>query len=140
MSVLYIAYINRLQDTRRKCHPCTYRFLDHMIPICPVFRKCDRHTEFPVYRNVPKMWPVLLFNIFIVKEICVLVTGNVSEISCVLAQEICPKFCPLLFQEISRFPGVGNVHAMNKKCELSCTFHRILLPRKFRILPVYICV
>ena len=48
-------------------------------------------------------------------------------------QEICLKFCPILYQKMSKFPGVGNVHTMNRKCELSCTFHGISWPGKFRI-------
>ena len=55
-------------------------------------------------------------------------TRNVLEMSCVLAQEICLKFCPILYLEMSKFPGVGNVYPMKTKCELSCTFHGISLP------------
>ena len=68
---------------------------------------------------------------------CVLATGNVPEMSCVLATgnlpEILPYTVPENVKEILKFPGVGNVHTMNRKCELSCTFHGISWPRKFRI-------
>ena len=69
---------------------------------------------------------------------CVLVTGHVPGMSCVLAQKMCLKFCPIAtvpgkVKEMSKFPGVGNVYTMNKKCKLCCTFHGISLPRKFRI-------
>ena len=47
--------------------------------------------------------------------------------------EILSHTAPGKVKEMSKFPGVGNVHAMNKKCELSCTFHEISLPRKLRI-------
>ena len=67
----------------------------------------------------------------------VLATGNVPEISCVLATgnlpEILPYTVPENVKESSKFPGVGNAHTINRKCELSCTFHRIFCPRKFRI-------
>ena len=76
--------------------------------------------------------------------------GNVLEMSCILhgyrkcaqnfmcpgsgnVPEILPYTAPGIVNEMSKFPGVGNVHATNKKCELSCTFHEISLPRKFRI-------
>ena len=66
-----------------------------------------------------------------------LVKGNVPEISCVLATgnlpEILPYTVPGNVKKMSKFPGVGNVHTMNRKCELSCTFHGISWPRKFRI-------
>ena len=66
-----------------------------------------------------------------------LVEGNVPEISCVLATgnlpEILPYTVPGNVKKMSKFPGVGNVHTMNRKCELSCTFHGISWPRKFRI-------
>ena len=66
-----------------------------------------------------------------------LVIGNVPEMSCVLATgnlpEILPYTVPENVKEISKFPGVGNLHTMNRKCELSCTFHGISWPRKFRI-------
>ena len=63
--------------------------------------------------------------------------GNVLEMSCVLATgnvpEILPYTAPGKVKEMSKFPGVANVHATNKKCELSCTFHGIFLPSwKFR--------
>ena len=66
-----------------------------------------------------------------------LVKGNVPEMSCVLATgklpEILPYTVPGNVKKMSKFPGVGNVHTMNRKCELSCTFHGISWPRKFRI-------
>ena len=66
-----------------------------------------------------------------------LVIGNVSEMSCILATgnlpEILPYTVPGNVKEMSKFPEVGNVHTMNRKCELSCTFHGISWPRKFRI-------
>ena len=66
-----------------------------------------------------------------------LVIGNVPEMSCVLATgnlpEILPYTVPGNVKKMSKFPGVGNVHTMNRKCELSCTFHGISWPRKFRI-------
>ena len=37
------------------------------------------------------------------------------------------------YQGNAKIPGVGNVYIMNRKCELSCTFHGISWPRKFRI-------
>ena len=68
---------------------------------------------------------------------CVLATGNVPEMSRVLATgnppEILPYTVPGNVKKMSKFPGVGNVHTMNRKCELSCTFHGISWPRKFRI-------
>ena len=68
---------------------------------------------------------------------CVLATGYVPEISTVLATgnlpEILPYTVPGNVKEKSKFPGVGNVHTINRKCELSCTFHEISWPRKFRI-------
>ena len=68
---------------------------------------------------------------------CVLATGNVPEMSYVLATgnlpEILPYTVPGNVKEISKFPGVGNFHTMNRKFELSCTFHGISWPRKFRI-------
>ena len=36
--------------------------------------------------------------------------------------EILPYTAPGKVKEMLKFPGVGNVHAMNNKCELSCTF------------------
>ena len=42
--------------------------------------------------------------------------------------EILPYTVPGKVKQISKFPGVGNVHTMNKKCELSCTFRGISLP------------
>ena len=55
-----------------------------------------------------------------------LYTGNVPEMSCVLATgnvpEILPYTVPGNVKEMSKFPGVGNVHTMNRKCELSCIF------------------
>ena len=66
-----------------------------------------------------------------------LVKGNVPEMSCVLATgnllEILPYTVPGNVKKMSKFPGVGNVHTMNRKCELCCTFHGISWPRKFRI-------
>ena len=66
-----------------------------------------------------------------------LVKGNVPEMSCVLATgnlpEILPYTVPGNVKKMSKFPGVGTVHTMNRKCELSCTFHGISWPRKFRI-------
>ena len=66
-----------------------------------------------------------------------LVKGNMPEMSCVLAignlPEILPYTVPGNVKKMSKFPGVGNVHTMNRKCELSCTFHGITWPRKFRI-------
>ena len=60
---------------------------------------------------------------------CVLASGNVPEMSCVLATgnlpEILPYTVPGNVKKILKFPGVGNVHTMNRKCELSCTFHGI---------------
>ena len=68
---------------------------------------------------------------------CVLATGNVPEMSRVLVTgnlpEILPYTVPGSVKEMLKFPGVGNVHTMNRKCELSCTFHGISWPRKFRI-------
>ena len=68
---------------------------------------------------------------------CVLATRNIPEISCVLATgnlpEILPYTLPGNVKEISKFPGVGNFHTMNRKYELSCRFHEISWPRKFRI-------
>ena len=68
---------------------------------------------------------------------CVLARGNVPEMSCVLATgnlpEILPYTVPGKVKKMSKFPGVENVHTMNRKCELSCTFHGISWPRKFRI-------
>ena len=68
---------------------------------------------------------------------CVLATGNVPEMSCVLATgnlpEILPYTAPGNVKKMSIFPGVGNVHTINRKCELSCTFHGVSWPRKFRI-------
>ena len=64
----------------------------------------------------------------------VLATGNLPE--------ILPYTVPRNVKEMSKFPGVGNVHTMNRKCELSCTFHGISWPRKFRIsssVPYYQC-
>ena len=54
-----------------------------------------------------------------------LATGNVPE--------ILPYTVPGNDKEMSKFPGVGNVHTVNRKCELSYTFHGISWPRKFRI-------
>ena len=68
-----------------------------------------------------------------------LATGNVPEMSCVLATGNVPEILDLPYtvpgnvKEISKFPRVGNVHTMNRKCELSCAFHGISWPRKFRI-------
>ena len=66
-----------------------------------------------------------------------LVKGNVLEKSCVLATgnlpEILPYTVPGNVKKMSKFPGVGNVHTMNRKCELCCRFHGISWPRKFRI-------
>ena len=47
--------------------------------------------------------------------------------------EILPYTAPGKVKEMSKYPDVRNVHATNKKCELSCTFNEISLPRKFRI-------
>ena len=67
----------------------------------------------------------------------VLAAENVPEMSYVLATgnlpEILPYTVPGNVTKMSKFPGVGNVHIMNRKCELSCTFHGISWPRKFRI-------
>ena len=68
---------------------------------------------------------------------CVLATGNVPEVSCVLATGHLPEILPYTVQEnvkeISKFPGVGNIHTMYRKYELSWTFHGISWHRKFRI-------
>ena len=53
-------------------------------------------------------------------------------------EEMCLKFCPIAtgpgkVKEMLKFPAVGNVHAMNKICEPSCTFRGISLPRKFPV-------
>ena len=37
-------------------------------------------------------------NVHVLEMSCVLATGNVPEISCVLVQEMCLKFCPILHQ------------------------------------------
>ena len=67
----------------------------------------------------------------------VLATGNVPEMSCVLATGNVPKILcytvPGNVKEMSKLPGVGNVHIINRTCELSCTFYGISWPRKFRI-------
>ena len=64
-------------------------------------------------------------------------TGNVPEMSCVLAtgnmHEILLYSIPGNVKEMSKFSGVGNVHTMNRKCELSSTFHGISWPRKFSL-------
>ena len=68
---------------------------------------------------------------------CVLTTGNVPEMSCILATgnvpEILPYTVPRKVKEMSKFLGIGNVHTMNRKSELSFTFDGISWPRKFRI-------
>ena len=53
-------------------------------------------------------------------------------------QEMCLKFCPIAtvpgsVKEISKFPGVGNVHSINRKGELFCPFHEISWARKFPV-------
>ena len=64
---------------------------------------------------------------------CILATGNVPEMSCVLATGNLPKILPYTVpenvKETSKYPGVGNVHTMNRKSELSYTFHGISWPR-----------
>ena len=60
--------------------------------------------------------------------------GNVLEMSCVLTTGNVPEILDLPYtasgkvKEMSKFPGAGNVHAMNKKCELSSTFRGISGP------------
>ena len=62
---------------------------------------------------------------------------NVQEISCVLgtgnAHEIVPYTALENPQEMYKFHVVGNVHTMNRKCDLSYTFPEISQPRKFKI-------
>ena len=57
-------------------------------------------------------------------------SGNVPE--------ILPYTVPGNVKEMSKFPGVGNVHTMNKKCELLIIVHRyymrgVHLKRKLKI-------
>ena len=103
--------ISCVQETCLKCHLSCVLIFSFMPPNL-------------VKGNVPEMS-------------CVLATGNVPEMSCVLATgnlpEILPYTVPGNVKKMSKFPGVGNVHTMNRKCELSCTFHGISWPRKFRI-------
>ena len=108
--------------------PCVQEMcLTHQIScIQEIWLKCYLSFMPPnlVIGNVPKMS-------------CALAIGNVPERSCVLATgnlpEILPYTVPENVKETSNFPGVGNVHTMNRKCEVSCTFHGISWPRKFRI-------
>ena len=72
-----------------------------------------------------------------------LVIENVPETSCVLTTVNVPEILcytvPGNVKKMSKFPGVGNVHTMNRKCELSYTFHGISWPRKFRISSSSMC-
>ena len=52
-------------------------------------------------------------------------TGNIPEMSCVLATGNVSEILPYTVQV------PGNVKI--SQCELSCTFHGIFWPRKFRI-------
>ena len=92
-----------------------FRFLHHIIPICPVLRNVPNTPNFLCAGNVHKMSHVLLCNSLFMPESAyrkckgnvlemsyVLATGNVPKISCVLVQEMCLKFCPILHQEKSR--------------------------------------
>ena len=84
------------------------------------------------------MSPVLIYNIsFMPENAYRKCEGNVLEMSCVLTTGNVPEILsytpPENVKEMSKFPSVGNVYAINKKCELSCTFHGISLPTKFRI-------
>ena len=68
---------------------------------------------------------------------CVLATRNIPEMSCVLAtrnlSQILPYTVPGHVKEMSKFPGVGKVHTINRKFELSYKFHGISWPRKLKI-------
>ena len=57
-------------------------------------------------------------------------SGNVPE--------ILPYTAPGKVKEMSKFLGVGNVHAMNKKCKLSCTFYGIFCPGNLGFPPVIV--
>ena len=99
--------ISCVQEVCLKCHlsyVLIFSFMPHNV----------------VIENVPEMS-------------CILTTGNVPEMSCVLARgnmpEILPYIIPGNIKEMSKFPGVRNDHTMNRKCELSCTFHGISWPR-----------
>ena len=124
----------------------TCGFSHHMISILLVPRKCAQHTKLPMCKKF-YLSCFLIFS-FMLK----VPSGNVKEmcLKCHVSwlQEMCPNFmcpgsgnvpeilhytAPGKVKEMSKFPGVGNVHATNKKCELFCTFHVISLPRKFRI-------
>ena len=73
---------------------------------------------------------------------CVLAIGNVPEISCVLVQEMFLK-CPICtapgkVKEMSKFPGVGNVHARTRNVNFPAHFMGFPCPGNLGFLPVTI--
>ena len=103
--------ISSLQEMCLKCHLYCVLIISFMPPNL-------------VIGNVPEMSFVLATG-YVPEMSSVLTTGNLPE--------ILPYTVPGNVKEMSKFPGVGNVNTMNRKCELSCTFHGISWPRKFRI-------
>ena len=125
--MMHISQLQELSGNVQEMSP-TYRFSHHMIPTLPVLRKCARHTKFPVCMKCH----LSCFQIFsfmpesaymkckgyVLEMSCVLTTGNVPEISCVLVQEMCLKFCPILHQERQ-----GNVKiSWCRKCTRNVNF------------------
>ena len=105
--------------------------------------------------NVPEMSPVLCYNVLIYatypghrkctwnfmcsgQEICLKWQVSWLHKMCLKfhvywLQEMYLKFCLILSKKCERNADVGQIHSMNRKCQLSCIFHEISWPRKFRI-------
>ena len=108
-------HISQLQDRCRKCQEMSpmYGFLHHMIPIFPVLRKCARHTKYPVCRKC-HLSCFLIFS-FMPESAYRKCTQNFMCPGSGNVPEILPFSQLLYLGNVS----VGNVHATNKKCELS---------------------
>ena len=61
--------------------------------------KCDIMVGFPISSHIFSFMPENSYSKCernVLEMSCVLVTVNVPEISCILVQEMCLKFCPIL--------------------------------------------
>ena len=108
-------HISQLQDTCRKCQEMCrkcylHRFSQHIIfRLSCVQEMCLTH-QISCVQEVYMKSHLSCFPIFsfmsesayrkcegsVLEMLCILATGNVPEMSCVLSQKICLKFCPIL--------------------------------------------
>ena len=140
--ILQVLQGNYLQDLHVSCKTVFTTFcLSCVQEMCPTHQiSCVQEMCLKCHLYCVLIFSFIPPNLIIgnVPEIsCVLATGYVPEMSYVLATgnlpEILPYTVPGNVKEMSKFLGVGYVHTMNRKCELSCTFHGISWPSKFRI-------